>query len=269
MSQPDIHRYMRHGTLPQLRLFEAVARLGSFARAAEELHMAQPTASVQIKKLSGTVGVALVEQIGKRLYLTEAGRRLHESCEEIFRVFAKLDESLSAMRALESGRLKLAVSTTGICFAPRLLGAFARVHPGVETSMQAHNRQTLVERLKRNEDDLYLFADAPEMEGVVAQELLPNPLVVLARDDHPLASQRTSLSNASPPNRSSSGRKARGRDGSRCACSARMGSVRGSRWNSPPTRRSRRLSLRALASPSCRATPSDSIRNHRDTCAST
>jgi len=190
MSQPDIHRYMRHGTLPQLRLFEAVARLGSFARAAEELHMAQPTASVQIKKLSETVGVALVEQIGKRLYLTDAGLRLHESCGEIFHVFATLDESLSAMRALESGRLKLAVSTTGICFAPRLLGAFARVHPGVETSLQAHNRQTLVERLKRNEDDLYLFADAPEMEAVVAQELLPNPLVVLARDDHPLASER-------------------------------------------------------------------------------
>jgi len=190
MSQPDIHRYLRHGTLPQLRLFEAVARLGSFARAAEELHIAQPTASVQIKKLSGTVGVPLVEQIGKRLYLTDAGRRLHESCEEIFRVFATLDESLSAMRSLESGRLRLAVSTTGICFAPRLLGAFVRLHPGIETSLQAHNRQTLVDRLKSNEDDLYLFADAPEMESVVAQELLPNPLVVLARDDHPLAAER-------------------------------------------------------------------------------
>ena len=56
--------------------------------------------------------------------------------------------------------------------------------------MQAHNRQRLVERLAKNEDDLYLFADAPEMEDVVAQELLPNPLVVLARDDHPLARER-------------------------------------------------------------------------------
>ena len=79
MSQPDIHRYLRHGTLPQLRLFEAAARLGSFTRAAQELHMAQPTASVQIKKLSETVGVPLFEQVGKRLYLTDAGRRLYES----------------------------------------------------------------------------------------------------------------------------------------------------------------------------------------------
>ena len=190
MSQPDIHRYLRHGTLPQLRLFEASARLGSFTRAAQELHMAQPTASVQIKKLSGTVGVPLFEQVGRRLYLTDAGRRLYESCQEVFRAFTALEESLAGMRALESGRLRLAVSTTGMCFAPRLLGAFVGAHPGVETSTQAHNRQTLVERLARNEDDLYLFADAPEMENVVTQELLPNPLVVLARDDHPLAKER-------------------------------------------------------------------------------
>ena len=190
MSQPNIHRYLRHGTLPQLRLFEATARLGTFTRAAQELHMAQPTASVQIRKLSETVGVPLFEQVGKRLYLTDAGRRLHESCKEVFRAFTTLDESLAGMRALDSGRLRLAVSTTGICFAPRLLGAFVGLHPGVETSMQAHNRQTLVNRLANNEDDLYLFADAPEMEDVVAQELLPNPLVVLARDDHPLASDK-------------------------------------------------------------------------------
>jgi DNA-binding transcriptional LysR family regulator len=94
------------------------------------------------------------------------------------------------MRAIESGRLQLGVSTTGMCFAPRLLGAFVRLHPGIETSIQAHNRQRLVERLSSNEDDLYLFADAPEIDGVVAQQLLPNPLVVLARDDHPLARER-------------------------------------------------------------------------------
>ncbi len=190
MSQPNIHRYLRHGTLPQLRLFEATARLGSFTRAAQELHMAQPTASVQIKKLSETVGVPLFEQVGKRLYLTDAGRRLYESCQEVFRAFETLEESLARMRGLEAGRLRLAVSTTGMCFAPRLLGAFVAQHPAVETSMQAHNRQTLVERLARNEDDLYLFADAPEMEDVVAQELLPNPMVVLARDDHPLAGKK-------------------------------------------------------------------------------
>jgi DNA-binding transcriptional LysR family regulator len=186
----DIRRYFRHGTLPQLHLFEAAARLGSLRRAAEELHMAQPTASVQIRKLTETIGVPLFEQVGKRLYLTDAGRQLQQSCQEVFSAFRSLDAALSSMRALESGRLRLAVSTTGMGFAPRLLGAFVERHPGVETSVQAHNRQRLVERLAGNEDDLYLFADAPDMEDVVAQQLLPNPLVVLARDDHALAHVR-------------------------------------------------------------------------------
>ena len=187
MTAPNIQRYLRHGTLPQLRLFEASARLGSFSHAAQDLHMSQPAASVQMKKLTETLRVPLFEQVGKRIYLTEAGRCLYASCQELFRVFGDLEESLAGMRALETGSLRLAVSTTGMCFAPRLLGAFVELHPGVQTSMLAHNRQTLVERLTRNEDDLYLFADAPEMEDVVAQQLLPNPLVVLARDDHPLA----------------------------------------------------------------------------------
>ena len=67
MPQLNIRRYLKHGILPQLRVFEASARLGCFARAAEELHLAQPTVSVQIKKLAETVGFPLFEQVGKRI----------------------------------------------------------------------------------------------------------------------------------------------------------------------------------------------------------
>lgn len=152
--------------------------------------MAQPTASVQMKKLSETVGVPLFEQVGRRLYLTDAGRRLHESCKDVFHAFESLEAALAGMRAIQTGRLQLAVSTTGMCFVPRLLGAFVGLHPGIETSVNAHNRQQLIHRMSGNEDDLYLFADAPEIEDAVAQQLFPNPLVVLARDDHPLARTR-------------------------------------------------------------------------------
>lgn len=186
MTRLHIHRYLRHGMLPQLRLFEASARLGSFTQAAQELHLSQPAASVQMKKLTETLGVPLFEQVGKRLHLTDAGQRLNQGCQEIFRVLGSIEDDLVGMRALERGRMRLAVSTTGMCFAPRLLGAFVELHPGVQTAIQAHNRQTLVQRISNNDDDLYLFADAPELDDVVVQELLPNPLVVLARDDHPL-----------------------------------------------------------------------------------
>jgi DNA-binding transcriptional LysR family regulator len=190
MLQSGIRRYLKHGTLPQLRVFEASARLGSLTRAAGELHIAQPTASVQIKKLTETVGLPLFEQVGKRVYLTDAGQRLYAGCHEIFRAFSTLEETLNGMRATESGHLRLAVSSTGKYFAPRILGAFIERYPGVDASLEIHNRQTLIDRLANNEDDLYLFASSLGREDVVTQALLPNPLVVFARDDHPLANAR-------------------------------------------------------------------------------
>ncbi len=190
MPQPNIHRYLRHGTFPQLCMFEASARLGSFTRAAEELHMAQPTASVQIRKLTETVGLPLFEQIGKRLYLTEAGSRLQASCQEVFRALSDLEDSLAGMRSLDSGRLRLAASTTAKYFAPRMLAEFIRRHPGVEVSLQIHNRRALLDRLAANKDDLYIFADPPGSEEIVTQAILPNPMVVFARADHPWAREK-------------------------------------------------------------------------------
>lgn len=187
MLQSTIRRYLKHGTLPQLRVFEASARLGSLTRAAEELHIAQPTASVQIKKLTETVGVPLFEQVGKRLYLTDAGRRLYTGCQEVFHALSTLEDALNGMRSMEHGRLRLAVSSTGKYLAPRLVGAFIEKYPAVVASLEIHNRQTLIERLANNEDDLYIFADPLVREDVVTQSLVANPLVVFARDDHPLA----------------------------------------------------------------------------------
>ena len=190
MLQPRIRRYLKHGTLPQLRVFEASARLGSLTRAAEELHIAQPTVSVQIKKLTDTVGLPLFEQVGRRVYLTDAGQRLYAGCHEVFHAFSMLDETLNGMRAMESGHLRLAVCSTGKYFAPRMLCTFMQRYPGVDASLEIHNRQMLIDRLANNKDDLYIFASALVRDDVVTQALLPNPLVVFARNDHPLADAR-------------------------------------------------------------------------------
>jgi DNA-binding transcriptional LysR family regulator len=103
------------------------------------------------------------------------------------------------VRGLHSGQLRIAVSSTARHFAPRLLGAFVQRHLEIATALQVHNRSALMARMAGNEDDLYLFADAPEDGELVVQTVLPNPLVVFARADHPLAGQRASPSRASPP----------------------------------------------------------------------
>jgi len=190
MPQANIRRYLKHGTLPQLRVFEASARLGNFSLAAQELHMAQPTASVQIKKLTETVGLPLFEQVGRRVYLTDAGQRLYAGCHEVFRALSSIEETLNGLRVMENGHLRLGVCSTGKYFAPRMLGAFMQRFPGVQASLEIHNRKTLIDRLANNQDDLYVFGSPLERDDVVTQTLLPNPLVVFARDDHPLAQTR-------------------------------------------------------------------------------
>lgn len=189
MPQSDIRRYLKHGTLPQLRAFEAAARLGSLTRAAEELHMAQATASVQIKKLSETIGLPLFEQEGKRIYLTEAGQRVYAGASELFRSLSSMERALADMRGAMSGRLRMAAPSTARYFASRLLGAFAERNPAVQTSLQVHDRLAMIERLQNNEDDLYLLVEPPDEREIVAQAVVPNPLVVFACSDHPLAAE--------------------------------------------------------------------------------
>jgi DNA-binding transcriptional LysR family regulator len=187
MHQARIRRYLKHGMLPQLSVFEAVARHGSFTRAAEELYMAQPTVSIQVKKLTDTVGLPLHEQIGKRVHLTEAGRALYGACQDLFQRIVQAEDALSDLRGLKCGRLRLAVTTTGIHFVPRLLARFTEIHPGIEISLQIHRREALIDRLARNEDDLCIFVNPPEGSDYVTQRIVLNPMVAVARVDHPLA----------------------------------------------------------------------------------
>jgi len=181
---PDIRRYLKHGTLPQLRAFEASVRLGSFTRAADELHMAQATASVQIKKLGETVGLTLFEYVGKRICLTEAGERVYAGCGEVFRALCSMEQGLVGLRGAAAGNLQVAVPSTARYFAGRLLDAFLQHNPDVQASLQVHERIALAEH------DLCMLVEPPQGREVVTQAVIPNPLVVLAPASHPLAREK-------------------------------------------------------------------------------
>jgi DNA-binding transcriptional LysR family regulator len=182
---------MRNSTLRQLELFEAIARLGSFTRAAEELFLTQPTVSMQIKKLSDTVGMPLFEQVGKKIYLTDIGHELHRTCCGISEHLANFEMIAADMKGLKKGKLRLAVVTTAKYFAPRLLGTFCQQYPGVDVSLKVSNRERVLERLANNQDDLYILGQPPEDVDVVAEAFLENNLVVIAPANHPLAKKKS------------------------------------------------------------------------------
>ena len=190
MTSQRIHRYFRHGTLTQMRVFEAVARLASFTRAGEEVHMAQPTVSVHMKKLCETVGVPLVEHVGKRVRLTAAGEELRAAAQRIFQTFAELDDAIADIQGLKAGKLRIGTTSAGEYLLPQLLAQFVKRHPGIEVSLHVSPRAAILERLADNADDLYLLTDPPIDSAVAAHPILPNPLVALAPARHALANEK-------------------------------------------------------------------------------
>ena len=181
---------LRHATLHQLKIFTALARILNMTRAAEELHMTPSSLSIQIKQLSEHVGAPLHEQIGKRLFLTDAGRLVDAASRDVFERLDRLAMDLAKAQGLERGSLKLSIITTAKYFVPRLLGNFCKQHPCIEVAMEMDNRDRVLERLKQNLDDLYIMGQAPENLDVTALPFMENPLVVLAPANHPLASER-------------------------------------------------------------------------------
>ncbi len=180
---------LRHLTLHQLRIFQAVAAHNSFARAAEALHLSPPTLSLQVKQLANTVGQPLFEQLGKKIFLTSAGQTLADAAMDISKRVDLLAEDLSALQGVERGRLKLAILTTVKYTVPKLLGGFCAAHPGIEVSMVVGNRENLLQRLARNDDDLYIMGQPPEHMELICEDFADNPLVLVAPPNHPLAAQ--------------------------------------------------------------------------------
>lgn len=167
MSRATLRRYFRHGMFPQLLVFEAVARHGSVTRAAEELHLAQPTVSMQLKKLSQALELPLFEPDGRRLKITPAGEALLPVCREIMQLLVRADEQLARFRAKESEPLRLAAEPEAREIASRLLAEFCARHPGVQASLHIAPRSVLLERLAAGQDDVFLFE--LEIDGIPAE----------------------------------------------------------------------------------------------------
>ena len=181
---------MRHATLRQLKVFEAIARLRSVTRAAEELHLTQPTVSIQLRQLTDLVGLPLIEQVGKKLYLTQVGDALHRTCRTMFDEVARFEMLVSDLKGTKAGKLRLSVITTAQYFVPRLLGQFFERYPGIEVALEVTNRGKVLQRMADNADDLYVLGQPPEHMDVQAETFLENPLVVVAPHGHPLAGTR-------------------------------------------------------------------------------
>ena len=181
---------IRRATLHQLRIFDTLAQHMSITRTAEALHLTPPAVSIQVKQLADAAGQPLLEQVGKRLYLTVAGEAVASACRDVSARMERLAQELAAIQGLEKGTLSVAILTTAKYFVPQLLGQLSEQHPGIEVSLFVGNRKSILDRLAHNQDDLYILGQPPENLGVVTIPFASNPLVAIADPQHPLVGKK-------------------------------------------------------------------------------
>ncbi len=178
-------------TLHQLRVFCAVARTGSFTRAAEELHVSQPAVTMHVKQLERALGVQLLVRSGRSVRFTEAGQTLYEGANRAFSLLEETLAELDAYRGLRRGTLRLAADTTaGVHVVPPYLARFRQLHPDIAVRLAVTNRTEVARRLLLGEVELAVIGRLPEDERLAAEPFLANELVVVAPAGHPLAGRR-------------------------------------------------------------------------------
>ena len=181
---------IHHATLHQLKIFHALTRHMSMSRTAKALNLTRSAVSIQVRQLAESAGTPLMEKVGKQLYLTDAGKVMADGCRDMMNRMERLDQELAMLKGVENGRLRLAIITNAKYFVPDLLGRFCELHPTIEISLFVGNRGEVIERLKRNEDDLYVLGRIPKEVPVQADAFAENPLVVVGPPNHPLARER-------------------------------------------------------------------------------
>lgn len=181
---------MRRLTLRQFRVFEAVARHLSFSKAAAELHLSQPAVSMQVRSIEAILGLPLTEQLGKKIFLTEAGREVLHASRQITARLDDLQANLMQLRGIEGGRLNLAVTTTVSAVATDILARFRGLHPGVSIHLDVSNRESVLGQLAANRIDLAIMGQVPDGLDLEATRFMDNPLVVIAPPGHPLTRKK-------------------------------------------------------------------------------
>ena len=181
---------MKNATLRQLKVFETVARHLSFSRAAEELHLTQPAVSIQVGQLADHAGLPLFEQLGRKIYLTPAGREMLRYSRSIIQQFKEAEEALAGLKGIRGGKLNIAVISAGDYFFPRLLAEFCSRHQDVSVELGVNNREEVVRLLAENTIDLAIIMRPPQDMDIVAETFAPLPQVIIAAPEHRLAKRR-------------------------------------------------------------------------------
>ena len=176
----------------RLRIFLECARLGNFSRAAETLHLSQPSISLHIRQLEDWCGTNLFQRRGRRVELTDAGRVLREHAQ---RVLVDLDAARHVVREISGlGGGRLAVGGAGLpgtYLLPKALSMFKALHPKLEIFMKFGVSSDIEPLLKDDVVELAMFSRKPKTAGLVYESFATSAMVAAAPAGHPLVKKKT------------------------------------------------------------------------------
>jgi len=174
-------------TFKQMRLFLALADTLSVTKASQKMGITQPTASMQLKEITESIGLPLFEVINKKVHLTEMGEKLALTSRAMLSEWQSFEQSIEELRGYHGGSLKVAVVSTAKYFIPKLLGSFYALYPHIDIALEVLNRDGVIKRLQDNKDDLYIMTKPPSEIDIQEEMFMSNPLVIIAHKSHPLS----------------------------------------------------------------------------------
>lgn len=177
---------MRNLSLRQLRIFVSAARLSSFARAAEEMHLTAPAISMQMRDLEEDLGISLFAKQGRGISLTSAGEYFLVYARRVLASLREAEDMMGKLKGMKTGVLLIGLVSTAKYVLPHLLAGFRQEHPGIQINIQVRNREQLVELLRNGEIDIAIMGKPPRDLDVRAEPFADHPHAFIAAPNHPL-----------------------------------------------------------------------------------
>ena len=171
----------------RLKVFHTVARLLSFTKAAEEMHMTQPAVTFQVRQLEEHFNTRLFDRTHNKVSLTTAGERVSEFAERIFDLYAEMENTVRDLTGEISGALTIGASTTiAEYMLPALLGEFKNRYPDINLRLKVSNSEGIVSMVEHNVIDLGVVESPVSNKNLIVEVCHDDHLVVIAAPDHEL-----------------------------------------------------------------------------------
>jgi DNA-binding transcriptional LysR family regulator len=177
-------------TLHQLKVFTTIVENKSITKAANELNMTQPAASIQLKNFQDQFDIPLSEIIGRQFYVTDFGKEIFTIAQEILNKTETIQYKTEAFKGLLSGKLKISVVSTGNYVVPYFLNGFLKKHPKVELVLDVSNKTTVIKDLEQNLVDFSMVTVSPDHLDLIELPIMENKLVLVASKENKIISQK-------------------------------------------------------------------------------